>query len=109
MYSLLIKNATVIDGTGKNPIIADVAINEDQIVNVAPNIDTAAKQVVHAKGLVLAPGFIDIQNHSDSHWRIFDDPALESLTTQGYTTIIIGNSGASLAPIICYHFKNGTL
>ncbi len=100
MYSLLIKNATVIDGTGADPITADVAINGDRIVNIAPSIDTPAQQTIHAQGKVLAPGFIDLQNHSDSHWRLFDGPLLESMITQGYTTIMVGNSGASLAPLI---------
>lgn len=100
MYSLIIKNATVIDGTGNNPIIADVAVNGNRIVNIAPEINTAAKEVVHAKGKILAPGFIDIQDHSDSHWRLFDGPLLESMITQGYTTVVVGNSGASLAPIV---------
>lgn len=103
MYSLLIKNATVIDGTGAAPIVADVAVNNDRIVNIAPNITTSAKETVHAQGRVLAPGFIDIQNHSDSHWRLFDGPMLESMITQGYTTIMVGNSGASLAPLISEH------
>lgn len=100
MYSLVIKNATIIDGTGSNPIIADVAVNGNRIVNIAQGITTSAKEVVHAKGMVLAPGFIDIQDHSDSHWRLFDGPLLESMITQGFTTVVVGNSGASLAPII---------
>ena len=100
MYSLLIKNATVIDGTGAAPAMADVAVNDDRIVNIAPNITTPAKQTIRAQGQVLAPGFIDLQNHSDSHWRLFDGPLLESMITQGYTTIMTGNSGASLAPLI---------
>jgi N-acyl-D-amino-acid deacylase len=100
MYSLLIKNASVIDGTGSAPKVADVAINNDRIVNIAPKIDSSAAETVHANGKVLAPGFIDIQNHSDSHWRLFDGPLLQSMVTQGYTTVMIGNSGASLAPLI---------
>lgn len=100
MYSLLIKNATVIDGTGSAPLTADVAVNGDRIVNVAPGITSQAQEVVQANGKVLAPGFIDIQNHSDSHWRLFDGPLLESMITQGYTTVMVGNSGASLAPLI---------
>jgi N-acyl-D-amino-acid deacylase len=103
MYSLLIKNALVIDGTGSEGAICDVAVSGDKIVNIAPSIDSAAAQVVHAKGQVLAPGFVDLQNHSDSHWRLFDGPVLESLITQGYTTIVVGNSGASLAPLISEH------
>lgn len=100
MYSLLIKNATVIDGTGAEPIIADVAVNGDTIVNIAPGITTGAKEVIYATDKILAPGFIDLQNHSDSHWRLFEGPLLESMITQGYTTVVTGNSGASLAPLI---------
>ncbi len=100
MYSLLIKKATVIDGTGAAPVTADVAVNNDRIVNIAANISTGAEETVQAKGRVLAPGFIDLQNHSDSHWRLFDGPNLESMITQGYTTVMVGNSGASLAPLI---------
>lgn len=100
MYSLLIKNANVIDGTGSAPVLADVAINDDLIVNIASHINSPAKEVIHAQGKILTPGFIDLQNHSDSHWRLFDGPLLESMVTQGYTTLMVGNSGASLAPLI---------
>jgi N-acyl-D-aspartate/D-glutamate deacylase len=100
MYSLVIKKATVIDGTGAAPIVCDVAINGDTIVNVAPDISTSAEETVQANGKILAPGFIDLQNHSDSHWRLFDGPLLESMVTQGYTTVMVGNSGASLAPLV---------
>lgn len=100
MYSLLIKKALVIDGTGGQAIHADVAVEGDRIVNIAPEINTPAREVVQANGQVLAPGFIDIQNHSDSHWRLFDGPGLESILTQGYTTVMVGNSGASLAPLV---------
>ncbi|HEX3095534.1 MAG TPA: D-aminoacylase, partial [Patescibacteria group bacterium] len=100
MYSLLIKNATVIDGTGKAPIKADVAVEGDRIVNIGQDIKSSAQEVIHADGKVLTPGFIDLQNHSDSHWRLFDGPGLESMITQGYTTVMVGNSGASLAPLI---------
>lgn len=100
MYSLLIKNATIIDGTGDAPISGDVAIEGDLIANIAPHIKSNAQEIIDAQGKVLAPGFIDIQNHSDSHWQLFENPTLDSLTTQGFTTILVGNSGASLAPLI---------
>ncbi len=103
MYSLVIKNATVIDGSGKLGAIQDVAVEDDKIVAVGPNITTGGKTVFDGAGLILAPGFIDIQNHSDSYWQLFDNPPLHSLVTQGFTTILVGNSGSSLAPLISEH------
>jgi N-acyl-D-amino-acid deacylase len=100
MYSLIIKNAQVIDGTGSPAITADVAVEGAKIVAVSPSINSSAQDVINAKGQVLAPGFIDVQNHSDSHWQLLDNPSLDSLVTQGYTTILVGNSGASLAPLL---------
>jgi N-acyl-D-amino-acid deacylase len=100
MYSLIIKNATIIDGSGKPGEILDVAVSGDEIVNIAKKIDASADLILDAAGKILCPGFIDLQNHSDSYWQIFDNPSLSSLTTQGFTTILIGNCGASLAPLL---------
>lgn len=102
MYSLLIKNAKVADGTGNPAQVLDVAVQDDKIVNLAEAINTKAQAVIDAKGKVLAPGFVDIQNHSDIYWQIFDNPGLDSLVTQGYTTILTGNCGASLAPLLSH-------
>jgi N-acyl-D-amino-acid deacylase len=100
MYSLVIKQARVIDGTGKPERLADVALEGDKIVAVAPNIATGAQTVIYAQDKIIAPGFIDIQNHSDSYWQLFDNPALNSLVMQGFTTAVVGNCGASLAPLL---------
>lgn len=102
MYSLLIKNANVIDGTGQPGQVLDVAVQGDEIVNVASKINSTAESVIDAKGKVLCPGFVDLQNHSDSYWQIFDNPQLHSLISQGYTTILVGNCGASLAPLLTH-------
>lgn len=102
MYSLLIKNATVIDGTGQPGNILDVAVQGDQIVNIAPKIDSGAESIIDAAGKILAPGFVDLQNHSDSYWQIFDNPQLHSLISQGFTTILVGNCGASVAPLLTH-------
>lgn len=100
MYSLIIKNATIIDGTGKKGFISDVAVEGDKIVAVSNNITAGAKQIFDGANLVLSPGFIDVQNHSDSYWQLFDNPSLDSMVTQGYTTLLVGCSGSSLAPLL---------
>ncbi len=102
MYSLIIKNATIIDGTGNPGVVGDVAVQGDEIVNIAPKINSAAEFTIDASGKVLCPGFVDLQNHSDSYWQIFDNPQLHGLISQGYTTILVGNCGASLAPLLTH-------
>jgi len=100
MYSLIIKQGRLIDGTGKPERVADIAIEGDKIVAIDGAISTGAQTIIYAQGKIVAPGFVDIQNHSDSYWQLFDNPSLDSLVTQGYTTIVVGNCGASLAPLL---------
>lgn len=102
MYSLIIKNARIIDGSGNEPKegLFDLAVQDDEIVNIAPKINSAAHQIIDIEEKILAPGFVDLQNHSDSYWQLFDNPSLDSLVTQGYTTAVIGQCGASLAPLL---------
>lgn len=100
MYDILIKNGTVIDGTGKPGYVADIAISDGLIQEIGENLNPKkANKVVNAKDFFVTPGFIDIQNHSDSYWTLFDQPEQKSLLAQGITTIIIGNCGSSLAPL----------
>ena len=100
MYDILIKNGTLIDGTGTPAKKSDVAIEKGKIVDLGPNISAKAGLVIDAQDKFVTPGFIDIQNHSDSYWTIFDHPAQTSLLSQGITSIIMGNCGASLAPLL---------
>jgi N-acyl-D-amino-acid deacylase len=100
MYDLIIKNATIIDGTGEPSFVADVGVARGKIVDIAPNLRVSSREVVEAEGLVLAPGFIDVQNHSDSYWCLFDGPGLESSVLQGFTSILVGQCGTSLAPLL---------
>ncbi|HEV8601555.1 MAG TPA: amidohydrolase family protein [Patescibacteria group bacterium] len=100
MYDILIKNGTVIDGTGQPGRKLDVAFSGGKISDIAENIPAAkALTTLDAKDKLVVPGFIDIQNHSDSYWTLFDQPEQMSLLAQGITTIIIGNCGSSLAPL----------
>lgn len=100
MYDLLIRQATVVDGTGQESFVADVGVSNGVVVDIGVNVPVKAKEVIEAQGLVLAPGFIDVQNHSDSYWTLFDTPALDSLVLQGVTSILVGNCGTSLAPLL---------
>ncbi len=99
MYKILIKNGTVIDGTGDPMFRADVAINDGKIVKVGDLSHERGETEIDAYDHYVTPGFIDISNRSDVYWRLFEDPTMESLLHQGITSIIGGNSGASLAPI----------
>lgn len=98
MYDVLIKNGTLIDGSGAPMFRGDLAIQEERIAAIG-NIDGAAERVIDAAGHYITPGFIDVNNHSDSYWELLAHPELESLLYQGVTTIIGGNSGTSLAPL----------
>ncbi len=108
MHDLLIKNGTVADGTGAALVRADVAVNDGIITEVGDLGGDSAHEVVDAEGMVVAPGFIDISNRSDTRWRLFTNPQMESMLYQGVTTIIGGNSGASLAPIYNDDMINAT-
>ena len=94
---LLIKNASVIDGTGAPAYQSDVAVRGDTIVRIAPRIDGPATKVVDAGGKVIAPGFIDIHVHARE--GIFKVPTADNYVRQGVTTLIEGPDGSSPLPI----------
>ena len=99
MYDILIKNGTVIDGSGRPMYRGDVAVKDGRIVAVGDVRHSHTERVIDATGQYVAPGFIDVNNHSDTYWQLLAHPELESLLYQGITTIIGGNSGSSLAPL----------
>ncbi|MBW2707477.1 MAG: D-aminoacylase [Deltaproteobacteria bacterium] len=97
MFDLLIKSATVVDGTGAKSWVGDVAIEQGRFVALDHRIEAEARRVIPAGGYVLAPGFIDIHCHSDS--ALFDHPRSENKLKQGVTLDVLGNCGDSLAPL----------
>ncbi|HLH96161.1 MAG TPA: D-aminoacylase [Xanthobacteraceae bacterium] len=98
-WSLLVKNGTVIDGSGAARQKADVAIAGDTIAAVAPELpDANAARVIDAAALVVAPGFIDIHSHSDFFYA--QCPSAESKIRQGVTTEVVGMCSFSPAPCV---------
>ncbi len=94
-FDLLIKNARIVDGTGNPWFHADLAIRADRIVAISSQLSGKSKKVIDAKGLVVAPGFIDIHSHSD--YLLLEDGHAQSKIRQGVTTEILGE-GFSAGP-----------
>ena len=97
MYDIVIKNGSVIDGTGSPAYHCDVAISNGKIVRIARNITDDSKEYIDAKGLTVTPGFIDSHSHSDNAMLEFSD-MIEKIE-QGITTSIGGQCGSTLAPV----------
>ena len=104
MYDLLFKNARVVDGTGGEPFVADVAVSGETIARVGRDLEEAAQTTIDASGRMLCPGFIDTHTHSDRTALFVPDPDAKIL--QGVTTEMMGNCGQSLAPISDEHYED---
>lgn len=98
MFDLLIKNGTIIDGSGADGFPADIGIRGERVVAIGSLVDAAAASVIDAQDRVVAPGFVDPHTHSD--FTILQDPYCNSKIRQGVTTEIGGNCGFSLFPLL---------
>jgi N-acyl-D-amino-acid deacylase len=96
MDDLLIRHATVYDGSGADPIRADLAVRAGCIRAVAPWLPADATQVIDADGLALMPGIVDSHTHYDA--QLTWDPYAHPSPALGVTTAIIGNCGFTIAP-----------
>ncbi|HSB12292.1 MAG TPA: D-aminoacylase [Blastocatellia bacterium] len=101
--SRVIVGAIVVDGSGRKAFRASVRIVGDRIAKVGQFQPSAGEEVIQARGMVVAPGFIDIHNHSDS--ALDAEPIVASQTSQGITTLAVGPDGGSPWPIGDYLAK----
>lgn len=97
MYDLIIRHGLLIDGTGAARRRADVAIQGDRIAAIGLLDDAPARRTLDATGLIVAPGFIDVHNHTDG-W-LLRKPNFTAKTSQGITTEVLAADGIGYAPV----------
>jgi N-acyl-D-amino-acid deacylase len=95
-YDVIIRNGTVVDGSGEPAYKADIAIRGDKIVKIGDLSGAEANRIIDAGDLVVAPGFIDVHSHTDT--KLLINPKAESKIRQGVTTEVTGNCGYSPYP-----------
>src|SRR6266436_5540058 len=95
MHDLIIRNGTIVDGSGLPRYRADVGIAKGKIAAIG-RINERAKEVIDAEGHIVAPGIIDAHTHMDA--QVFWDPLGTCSCWHGITSVVMGNCGFSLAP-----------
>ena len=97
MIDLVIRGGLIVDGSGAEPKVGDVAIDGGRIVEVGGRSSASARRVLDADGALVTPGFVDIHTHYDAqvHW----DPLVSPSSEHGVTTVVVGNCGLGLAPV----------
>lgn len=95
MYDLVIRGGTVVDGTGGDAFVADIAIDGDRIVAIGQSLG-AGREEIDAAGRIVTPGFVDVHTHYDGQatW----DQEMAPSSWHGVTTVVMGNCGVGFAP-----------
>ena len=92
-FDLLIRNGRILDGTGNPSFVNDVGLRDGKIAAIGALANARAARVINANGLAVAPGFIDIHNHSDD--TVLEDGDAQSMVRQGVTSMIFGEGGSA--------------
>jgi len=92
-YDILIRNGKIIDGTSNSWYYADVAVKDGKIISIGKLSQATANKIIDAKGLIVAPGFIDVHAHIEN--GVFERPTAENYIYDGVTTVVTGNCGGS--------------
>lgn len=95
-WDLVLRGGAIVDGSGRGAVEGDVGIHRGRIVAVGRALSGRGDDEIDVRGLVVAPGFIDIHSHADG--TLFDDPRAESVIRQGITTVVVGQDGGSPGP-----------
>jgi N-acyl-D-aspartate/D-glutamate deacylase len=96
MHDIVVRGATIVDGTGAAPVTGDVAIDGALITEVG-RVDGRARREIDGDGLILAPGWVDIHTHYDG--QVTWDPEVSPSSWHGVTTVVMGNCGVGFAPV----------
>ena len=99
-YDVVIKNGRVLDGSGNSWYYSDLGIKDDRIVTIRKNLAPGKARIIDAKGMIVAPGFIDVHTHIEGDE--VKTPTADNFIFDGVTTVVTGNCGSSRADIGTY-------
>jgi N-acyl-D-aspartate/D-glutamate deacylase len=97
MYDLKITGGTIVDGTGSEPFVGDIAVTDGKVVAVGDAVDGEATTTIDATGRIVTPGFVDVHTHYDG--QVTWDDELNPSAGHGVTTVVMGNCGVGFAPV----------